>query len=149
MKKYTIGIYFDCYLSKVALILKNRPEWQAGKYNFPGGHIEDNENNFDCVIREFKEECGIKTSYDDWKHIGCIHNKSYYKVDIFTAIQDIEHGVLSTTEDQEVIWVDINKLPENIISNLFWLIPFAFNYWKQGNADNLVFGFFEYKYDQN
>ena len=146
MKNYTIGIYFDCYLKRIALILKNRPDWQAGKFNFPGGHIELNEPSNNCVIREFKEECGINTTYDDWKHIGRIINKEHYVVEIFTAIQDVEHGEITTMEDQKVTWIDIDKLPENIISNLFWLIPFALNYWKQGNADHLKFGTFDYKY---
>jgi 8-oxo-dGTP diphosphatase len=146
MKNYTIGIYFDYYLKKVALILKNRPEWQAGKYNFPGGHIESGETGFYCISREFNEECGIKTLPDEWRWIGVIRNKGHYNVQIFTIIQDSEHGELKTVEDQEVSWFEIDKLPENIISNLSWLIPFALNCIKQGNADNLTFGTFSYEY---
>jgi 8-oxo-dGTP diphosphatase len=144
MERYTIGIYFDSYLKKVVLILKNRPAWQAGNYNFPGGHAEFSEFGIDCIVREFKEECGININLDDWKYIGNIHNKKIYEVDIFTAIQDIEHGEIKTMEDEEVGWFEINNLPKNIVSNVSFLIPFALNYWRQGNIDNLVFGTFEY-----
>jgi 8-oxo-dGTP pyrophosphatase MutT (NUDIX family) len=146
MTKYTIGIYFDNSLKRVVLMLKNRPNWQAGKFNFPGGHIETDEKGIDCVIREFKEECGIVTNIEDWRHIGLIRNQWNYEVEIFTGVQNAKHGELKTMEDQPVTWIDIDKLPKNVVSNLSWLVPFALNSWKQGNADLLTFGTFEYKY---
>ncbi|MDD5649273.1 MAG: NUDIX domain-containing protein [Candidatus Nanoarchaeia archaeon] len=146
MEKYTVGIYFDDQLKRIALILKNRPKWQEGRFNFPGGHIEENESGINCVIREFQEECGINTSINDWKEIGIILNEEFYEVKVFTAIQKIEHGEICTKEDQMVTWVDIDNLPTNIISNLYWLIPFAFNFWRQGNNDRLKFGIFRYEY---
>lgn len=49
-------------------------------------------------------------------------------------------------EDEQVEWFNINNLPNNIITNLLWLIPFAVNYHKQGNnVDKLMFGNFKYK----
>lgn len=146
MKNYTIGIYFDASFSKVALILKNRPEWQAGKYNFPGGHIEDGETGHKCVAREFFEECGVNTHHFEWHYIADMFNKTDgYNVQIFTLFQDASHGELMTNEDQDVDWFEIIKLPKNIISNLHWLTHFALNYWKQGNFDNIKFGKFEYE----
>jgi 8-oxo-dGTP pyrophosphatase MutT (NUDIX family) len=146
MERYTIGIYFDYKLEKVVLILKNRPKWQAGRYNFPGGHIEPDEKGIDCVVREFEEECGIKTFPNDWKEIGMILNDEFYEVQIFTAIQKEEHGTICTKEDQPVEWKQLNLLPSNMISNLHWLIPFALNCWRQGNNDHLNFGLFRYEY---
>ena len=144
MKKYTIGIYFDQSMENVLLILKNRPEWQKGLYNFPGGHTENHESPRECIIREFNEECGIITSRDSWKYIGVINNEGDYRVDIYTSIQTPYHGSVKTKTDEVVTWFDIRHLPENKISNISWLLQFAINYWKQGNADNLVFGTFEY-----
>jgi len=145
MKKYTIGIYFNDSLEHVALLLKNRPEWQKGRFNFPGGHIEEGESGENCVIREFIEECGITTNASDWKYIGIIENETDYYVEIFTAIHNKNHGKLSTMEDQEASWVDVDNLPPNVISNLKWLIPFAINTWKQGNVDEIKFGHFHYE----
>lgn len=145
MKYYTIGIYFDTTLNNVALILKNRPDWQKGRYNAMGGHIEKDELPIDCVIREFGEECGIDTNKQDWLHIGCINNENSYKVEVFTAIQKESHGHTQTLTDEEVCWFDVNRLPENIISNLKWLIPYALNYWKQETEEKLVFSVFNYK----
>jgi len=146
MKKYTIGIYFNEDLTKVAMILKNRPEWQNGLYNFPGGHIEEDESPADCVMREFKEECGVTIFKDDWWRIGLITNNGNYTVDIFTAIKKGYNGEIKTMEDQPVEWIDINNLPDNMVTNCKWLIWFAYNYNKQGKYDYLNFGTFNYYY---
>lgn len=145
MTKYTIGIYFNEDLTEVALILKNRPKWQEGRYNFPGGHVEENEFGVECISREFEEECNIKTKSEDWTSIGLIINPEVYDVEIFTSRHNPLRGELKTMEDQPVQWFNLNSLPENMISNLRWLIPFALNFWKQGNTDTLVQGIFYYQ----
>jgi 8-oxo-dGTP diphosphatase len=145
MTHYTIGIYFNSSFEKVVLMLKNRPEWQRGKYNFPGGHVETGETGFECVSREFKEECGVTIPVEDWKHIATMFNMSSYVVDIYTAIEYLTHGTIKTMEDQPVSWCEINNLPYNVISNIPWITRFAKNYWSQGNADNLHFGWFQYE----
>ncbi len=43
MKGYVLGFAFDEDYEWVALIKKNRPQWQAGKLNGVGGKIEPNE----------------------------------------------------------------------------------------------------------
>jgi len=147
MKKYTIGIIFNETCSKVLLILKNRPDWQKGLYNFPGGHIEKREIAEECVGREIQEECGLNILYGQWEHIGTILNKENYKVEIFTTKYNPKYnGKVKTMEDQEVSWFPIDSLPKNLITNLTWLIPFAINFWQIGvHPDSIVFGKFLYK----
>ncbi len=41
------------------MIRKNRPDWQAGKLNFPGGHIEEGEEPQIAAARELFEETGL------------------------------------------------------------------------------------------
>lgn len=144
MKKYTIGIVFNPDLTCTMLIQKNRPKWQEGRLNFPGGHIEENENSFDCVSREFKEECDVDISPSDWKYIGRIKNTNDYYVDILTAIVPDSTTPQSLT-DETVRWYLCDRLPSNVISNIRWILPFAQNYHAQGNNDSLKFGTFEYE----
>lgn len=146
MKKYTIGALFSHDLTEVLLINKLRPKWQAGKLNLPGGHIEEGENSFQCVSREFEEEAGIKIPAIDWHLIGKIENKGNYFVDFLSAImpKGREFKGESLT-DEKITWVQVKNLPENCISNLSWLVPFALNYWEQGNADCIKFGLFSYE----
>jgi 8-oxo-dGTP pyrophosphatase MutT (NUDIX family) len=43
----------------VLVIHKNRPDWQKGKINLPGGHMEKGETPEVAAIRELKEETGL------------------------------------------------------------------------------------------
>lgn len=142
---YTLGIIFSENFEKVLLIKKTKPDWQKGNYNFPGGKLEKEEDIFDCVKREIFEECNINTLKGRWHYIGQIINENLeYSVEILTYIyRKIDGKVLSPTEEKNK-WFNINHLPKNIVSNLSWLVPFAKNWWIQGNHDNLSFGTFEY-----
>jgi 8-oxo-dGTP pyrophosphatase MutT (NUDIX family) len=128
MTQYVIGCYFTNNLKRVALILKNRPKWQAGKFNLPGGHVESNETLEIAISREFYEECAILTTGDEWIYIGEIDSSNNYNVAILLCVQKDNHSELKTNEDQPVIWCDVDKLPENIIPNLSWIIPYAIEY---------------------
>lgn len=147
-KKYTIGALFTPDFRRVLLILKTKPKWQAGKFNLPGGSIEEGEDCFQCVAREFKEETNIDIPDKDWDYIGRIENQSNYYVDFLTSIyhEDI-HGVTKKLTEEQPVWANTDALPDNVISNLHWLIPFAKNIHNQGNADSLTFGEFNYKYE--
>lgn len=147
MKKYTVGALFTPDLTKVLLIRKRKPEWQRGKMNFPGGHIEEGETKADCVSREFEEEAGVKIASEQWKHIGTIENPGEYYVEFFTALYYPEvHGQVESKTEESLAWESCMELPNNVISNLHWLVPFAMNTHLQGNAENLKFGHFTYQY---
>lgn len=143
-KQYTIGALFSPGRHFVVLIKKERPEWQKGKYNLPGGHIEEGETALECVRREFIEETGV--AIDTWKHIGRIDNTGSYFVDFFAAFAWPNYPELLNETDEHTSWHSIYHLPNNCISNLYWLIPFAKNILEQGNHDILTFGHFKYEY---
>ena len=147
MKKYTIGALFTPDFEKVLLIEKQRPDWQKGRLNFPGGHIEEGETGSECISREFNEEANVLIKPLDWYYIGMIENEGEYLVEFFTAIyKEEEHGKVQSLTNEELHWVYCADLPDKVISNLRWLVPFAMNFYNKGNSDNLVFGHFMYKY---
>lgn len=122
MKKYVVGFLFNDDMNKVALIYKNRPDWQIGKLNGIGGHIEENELPYSAMVREFTEETGVKI--DKWIsfcQLSGINEK--YEVDFFYATSDRIFDVNSITDEKvEIFDVDqLNNLP--VIDNLKWLIP--------------------------
>lgn len=63
---YTVGFAFNFQLTHLLLIQKLRPVWQAGKYNGIGGKIESGESPVGCMVREFREECGLITQPEQW-----------------------------------------------------------------------------------
>lgn len=143
---YTIGALFTKDFSFVMLILKTKPDWQKGKYNLPGGKVEDGEDYAACVSREFKEETDLDISPFDWNLIGHIEGQDY-KCGFLTAVYNpTVHGKWAQMTEEMVYWHKVEKIHElKVISNLYWLIPFAMNSWNQGSRDKLIFGNFKYQ----
>lgn len=58
-KEYVVVLLFDKQFQNVLLIRKNRPQWQAGKLNGPGGKVEPGETPQGAARRELFEETGL------------------------------------------------------------------------------------------
>jgi len=109
----------------VALIEKTRPDWQKGKLNGIGGKIELNENPLDAMRREFEEETSVRNM--GWKLFCQFHDDKDFYIYCYMSFPDVEP---KTMTDEKVGLYMVNKLPNNIIPNLRWLIPMSlsFNY---------------------
>ena len=93
---------------KVVVINRKANDWPG--ITFPGGHVENGESFTDAIIREIKEEtnlniyspqlCGIK----NWKENGIRYVVLLYKANHFD-------GVLKSSDEGEVWWEEIDKLP--------------------------------------
>ena len=119
------------FLSSVYLIIKNENDeillqrrqgtklW-SGFLALPAGHIDEKENAYDAVIREAKEELGIEISISNIVDTFVVNrrNKSlmpYY--DVYFEIDSYE-GEITISEPEkcsELVWGDINNLPEDMI----------------------------------
>jgi 8-oxo-dGTP diphosphatase len=109
--------------SEVALIKKNRPEWQKGFLNAIGGKIEEGEHEINAMCREFEEETGLKTYYYDWKYLIKLINKNPdWEVQFFKGnVEDFSQ--IKSITDEEVVIINVSNLEnEKVIPNLHWLI---------------------------
>jgi 8-oxo-dGTP diphosphatase len=121
--EYVVGFLFSNDKKQVVLIEKNRPEWQIGKLNGIGGHIEENETPKEAMKREFKEEAGL--DINDWKQFARIEFDRGI-VYFFYSINTIEF--VTTTTDEMIVIVPTSNININhsyIYPNLSWLIPLA------------------------
>lgn len=126
MKKWVLGFFF-CG-SRVLLIEKKRPDWMAGKLNGIGGKIEEGEHPLPAMMREFKEETGIETTAEGWRHFGMM-NFDGGMVHCYTRREDGFTGFAQSLTDEQVNWYNTFDLHEEpIIPNLKWLIPMAMDY---------------------
>lgn len=126
--EYVCGFAFNQDKTKVLLINKNRPDWQAGKLNGIGGHIEQGEAKLVAMQREFREETGIVTKFHQWiPIIGICNHTTSWKVYFFWTVTDITKAIKTT--DEEPIAIAVNDLwilrDKLVSSNLLWLIPMA------------------------
>lgn len=120
--EYVVGFALDRY-GRVALICKNRPEWQAGLLNGIGGHVEAGEDPDVAMKREFEEETGARV--DGWRKFvvmdfpgARIH---FYKARVSEGVMDL----LRTTTDEQVIVLNAPVQVRRIVPNLSWLLPLA------------------------
>lgn len=135
MKTHTLGFIFDAKLSQVLLMQKERPDWQKGRVNGIGGKIESGEESISSIVREVFEETGLQTKKEEWIYIGEIKSDTY-AVDVYTLIYKGEFNDASSTTDEEVNWFEVNKIPENAIHNLCWLVPLAIDKIKNSEFRN-------------
>lgn len=125
MKTYSLGFAFSLDASKLVVIEKNRPDWQAGLWNGVGGKLEEGETPLQCLVREFFEETGVKISEKAWRPLTVFRNETF-EVHAYAVFSDQIFQVETMTDEQiMVIDVDLNEIRRKGISNLPWLIGLA------------------------
>jgi 8-oxo-dGTP pyrophosphatase MutT (NUDIX family) len=129
--EYVLGFVFTHDLKKVLLILKNRPEWQAGNVNGIGGRMEPEDPSIKmAMFREAREEADLHSqSYMiGWEHYmdmeGEIHKIDHWLVHCFYAVlnKDVEP---KTMTDEYVGLYEIDNLPTNRVPHLMMNVRMA------------------------
>jgi 8-oxo-dGTP diphosphatase len=79
------------------------------KWEFPGGKLEDNETPEECLVRELKEELGIKTRI---KSFFAESKYTYQQLSIEMLVYWVEYqsGEFSLKAHEQIIWVEPSKL---------------------------------------
>lgn len=113
MIRYCLGFAFDD-LGSVALMQKNRPEWQRGLWNGIGGKLEEGELVIDSMRREFREETGVLVQ--DWDVVGRMSGPGF-DISVLTTTHRDVRGVMQTTDELVCTFVPW-KLPCNCIENV-------------------------------
>lgn len=122
---YVCGFMIDLE-DNVLLILKNRPAFQAGKWNGIGGKIEGIETPHAAMVREFKEECGVDTLEVDWELTielaGVDFSVSYFR----TFVNKLPP--YETVTDEFVAPHNLKDLHKiNMLDNARWIVPMQFS----------------------
>lgn len=109
MQKYVVGFCFSKDHTHVTIMLKNRPDYQAGLHNGLGGKVEENEEPHEAMSREFEEETGVYIVSDQWKHVGVKTDEETFYIDVFYARTDAMFQC-QTIEDEEVIIARVDRI---------------------------------------
>lgn len=137
---YTVGFLFSFDKQQIALIRKNRPDWQKGRLNGIGGHVEAGETAAQCMMREFGEEIFYPSPYKtEWRQYCTLVGPSF-DVYCFAAMGDLAGIKAKTDEDVEIINVDqIHPLRnKDMIENLPTLVSMAIDFIEDGRPASAV-----------
>ena len=120
------------------LLINSKSEMLLGyshnTYQFPGGHLEENETLNECLIREIKEETGIDVTDDEVKPFMLIKyytknyldskknrcNKIYYfKVNTDKIINLNETNYTKDEKDgkYELRYIKLDKVKDELVKN--------------------------------
>ena len=135
---YVAGFYF--HRTKVLLVKKTRPNWQAGLMNAIGGRVENGENPAQAMYREFWEETKIKEQ--NWQLFCCERGPDYI-VYFFRCelAPEFDRPVNLSKNDvgEELIWESADYSEWNyirpMVGNLRWLLPLACDWRKFESVD--------------
>ena len=93
---------------RVLVMDRKKEDWPG--ITFPGGHVEAGESFTEAVIREVKEETGLRIvspqmcGMKDWVEDGIRYVVLFYKTEKF-------EGDLISSEEGQVWWEDLKELP--------------------------------------
>jgi 8-oxo-dGTP diphosphatase len=120
--RFCVGFLFSPDMSKVVLIRKNRPEWQANKLNGIGGKLLDSETPLRGMQREFLEETGLE--HLEWNPLVRLNLDE--AVIWFFWGRSCLYDLIETKTDEEVGIYRVGLLETiDTIPNLRWIIPMA------------------------
>jgi 8-oxo-dGTP diphosphatase len=79
------------------------------KWEFPGGKIEKNETEAECILREIKEEINIEIEIVE-SLSNNIHDYGNFKINLIPFIAKYVSGDIVLTEHSNYKLLDINEL---------------------------------------
>lgn len=126
---HCVGFFFDRSRSRVWLIRKKRPEWQAGLLNGIGGKIEPGETAHAAMVREFEEEAGLRI--ERWEEVVRLEHRARAGVIVFFrafAASDDEFQRCHRSADEDIGFypvLDVVGLRNDVLPGLRIEIPLA------------------------
>ena len=103
---------------KILLMRRFRTGYEDGNYGLPAGHLEDNESATEGLLREVKEEIGIKIKASDVQLVHVMHRREKdNRLDLFYTSKSFRGKIKNTEPNKcdDVRWFELDKLPKNII----------------------------------
>jgi len=133
--RYVVGFVFDLNAHLTLLMRKNRPDFQAGKLNGPGGKVEDGDvAKFSPLVssaqiamaREWLEEVhGPEILPEDWTEFCSIEDERGWSVTYLYANAVDLHECHGRTDESVEIAPYKHLEVYDVLPNVLWLVPMA------------------------
>lgn len=128
MERFKSGVCVDIVLTKQNQILLMKIK-DDGMYELPGGHLEKDEDLYDAMVRETKEELLIDLNKEDINLIYLLHHYTGERLNFIfiSPINNLEPKIGEPNKCEELIWVDINNLPNQTTNKVKLIIKDIIN----------------------
>lgn len=109
---------------KILLMRRKNTGSNDGEYELPGGHLEENEDLFNAMIRESEEELCINIERNDLELIHIMHHYSGTRFNFVFMVDGSKYNPQIGEPDKcdKLEWFDICNLPKNLSSKMFRII---------------------------
>lgn len=117
--KFPVTVHLFFFRENQILLLRRfNTGYRDGEYSVPAGHLDGDETVMAAAMREANEEVGIQLDKNDIVFSSVMHRQEdEERVDFFVQVRAWQNEPFNNEPDKcdELIWVDFNSLPENII----------------------------------
>ncbi|HLZ15250.1 MAG TPA: NUDIX domain-containing protein [Candidatus Saccharimonadales bacterium] len=106
---------------QVLLMRRANTGYMDGKYGLPAGHVESGERATAAMVREAKEEVGVRVSARNLQLVHTMHRRAeegdHERIDLFFAAQTWqgEPRNMEPHKCDELRWCPVVSLPKNTI----------------------------------
>lgn len=121
-EKFLSSVYLIIRNEKNQILLQRRQGTKLwpGFLALPAGHIDEGENAYEAVIREAREELKIEISINNIIDTFVVNRRNKSLLPYYDIYFEIDNyiGKIKINEPSkclELVWSDINNLPEDMI----------------------------------
>ena len=103
---------------RILLLRRFNTGYRDGEYSVPAGHLDGDETIMAAAIREANEEIGLQLDAEHLIFSSVMHRmEDEERVDFFVRVQAWQDDPFNNEPDKcdDLIWADINSLPENTV----------------------------------
>ena len=107
--KVSCGLIFDN--AKIFICRRSENKTLGGFWEFPGGKVESNESDEECLKRELLEE--LEMDVDIVKHFKTVHHDyETFSIELISFLCEYKSSAFSMNDHDEYRWVMTKDLPE-------------------------------------
>ncbi len=113
--------------TQVLLMRRKNTGDDDGNYELPGGHLESDEDLFDAMIRETKEELLVDVKRKDLSIAHIMHHYTGKRINFVFHLDGTNYNFQIGEKDKcdSLEWFGINNLPKNISNKMRKMIKSA------------------------
>jgi mutator protein MutT len=117
--KFPVTVHLLFFRGNQVLLLRRfNTGFEDGNYSVPAGHLDGGETVRMAAVREAQEEIGVYIDVENVAFASVMHHRSDdERVDFFVHIKDWDGEPFNAEPEKcdELLWCDLEALPENII----------------------------------